>query len=202
MNFHNVEFERSFGKAEQLPPSEYPEIVFTGRSNVGKSSMINKIFNRRQLAKVSSTPGKTATINFFLLEPLRFVDLPGYGYAKVAKTEKKRWASLMEEYFNSGRDILLVCALVDMRHPPTTDDLKMIDFLIENEYPFVIILTKKDKLSKRQQQERLELLQTEIPYGNQIPMIPFSSQNGDGVDEIHSMIEELSQELIDTENAE
>lgn len=194
MNYHNVVFETSFGKASQLIASDLVEIAFAGRSNVGKSSLINKIFNRRALARVSAVPGKTATINFFKLENVRFADFPGYGYAKVSQGEKERWSDLIETYFNSDRQIGLVFQLIDMRHPPTKDDLMMVDFLIENEFPFVIILTKKDKLSKKQQEERLAALQTEIPYADQIHMIPFSAVKGDGVEEIREIIDEISEE--------
>lgn len=192
MNFHNVEFETSFGRPDQLPESSMPEIVFSGRSNVGKSSLINRIFNRKGLAKVSSTPGKTATINFFRLEELRFVDLPGYGYAKVSHKEKLRWADLMETYFNMDRDIVLVFQLIDMRHPPSKDDLGMLHFLIETELPFVVILTKEDKLRPQEKELRLELLQEEIPYADQITMIPYSSITGEGVAEIHEIIQDLN----------
>ncbi|MCI9457864.1 MAG: YihA family ribosome biogenesis GTP-binding protein [Oscillospiraceae bacterium] len=201
MNYHNIVFETSFGLSSQLPPSDLAEIAFAGRSNVGKSSMINKLFNRKGLARVSATPGKTATINFFRLEPVRFVDLPGYGYAKVSRGEKQRWAGLMEGYFNTGRSIELVFQLVDMRHPPSKDDLQMIDFLIQNELPFVIILTKKDKLSKREQAERLEKLKEEVPYADQITMIPFSAVTGEGLEEIKGIIDEIAQEL-ELENEE
>jgi len=194
MNYHNVKFEASYGMLKQLPPSDKPELVFAGRSNVGKSSLINKLFNQKQLARVSSVPGKTATINFFTLEGLRFADLPGYGYAKVAKTEKERWAKLMEGYFASDRDIALVFSLIDMRHPPTADDIQMINFLIDNEFPFVVVCTKSDKLSKRQQAERLEALQTELPYGDEITIIPFSAKTGDGVEQIKAIIEEMNEE--------
>ena len=201
MNYHNIVFETSFGLSSQLPPSDLAEIAFAGRSNVGKSSIINKLFNRKGLARVSATPGKTATINFFRLEPVRFVDLPGYGYAKVSRGEKQRWAGLMEGYFNTGRSIELVFQLVDMRHPPSKDDLQMIDFLIQNELPFVIILTKKDKLSKREQAERLEKLKEEVPYADQITMIPFSAVTGEGLEEIKGIIDEIAQEL-ELENEE
>jgi len=194
MNFSNIQFESSYGRLEQLPPSGPVEIAFAGRSNVGKSSMINKLFNRKHLARVSGTPGKTATINFFKLENVRFADMPGYGYAKVSKTEKQRWKKLIEGYFSSDRDIRLVFQLVDMRHPPTKDDLLMINYLIENEFPFVVILTKKDKLSKTQQQERLTALQSEIPYADQITMIPFSAVTGDGVEEVREIVEEIAAE--------
>lgn len=192
MNYNNVVFETSFGRPDQLPVSDMKEIAFAGRSNVGKSTLINKIFNRKQLARVSAVPGKTATINFFRLENIRFADLPGYGYAKVSKGEKERWGKLIEHYFESDRKIELVFQLIDMRHPPTKDDLIMVNFLIENEFPFVVILTKKDKLSKKQQQERLDALQTELPCADQIHIVPFSSQTGDGVDEIREIIEDIS----------
>ncbi len=192
MNFYNVKFETSFGLASQLPPSNRMEIAFSGRSNVGKSSLINKIFNRKALARVSATPGKTATINFFSLENLYFADLPGYGYAKVARNETRRWADLVETYFNSGRDIALVMQLVDMRHAPSKDDLMMIDFLIENEFPFIIVLTKSDKLNKTERQKRLEGFLQEIPYAQQITMIPFSAQTGEGVEEIRAIIEQIA----------
>lgn len=192
MNYNNVQFESSYGQLDQLPPSDLLEIAFAGRSNVGKSSMINKVFNRKRLARVSSMPGKTVTINFFRLEGVRFADLPGYGYAKVSKSEKARWAKLMEGYFNSGRSIGLVFQLVDMRHPPTKDDLVMINFLIDSETPFVIVLTKQDKLSKKQQQERLTALQEEIPCADQVLMIPFSSETGHGVAEVKAVIEEVA----------
>lgn len=194
MNFHNIEFETSYATSSALPESNYIEIAFAGRSNVGKSSMINKIFNRKNLARVSSMPGKTATINFFKLENVRFVDLPGYGYAKVSKSEKLRWAELMEGYFNSERDIALVMQLVDYRHPPTKDDISMIEYLIEMEFPFIIVLTKADKLSSKQRRERLEALKTEIPCFEDITIVEFSSETGEGVDKIKEIITSISEE--------
>ncbi len=191
MNFNNATFECSYGKPEQLPPSDCPEIAFAGRSNVGKSSMLNKIFNRRHMARVSATPGKTATINFFRVESTRFADLPGYGYAKVSKAEKARWGRLIEGYFHQERDLRLVFLLVDMRHPPTKDDLQMIDFLVESELPFAIALTKPDKLSKKQREERLEALKTELPYADQINCLPFSAATGEGLGEIIEIIEDV-----------
>ena len=160
MNYHNVVFETSYGKASQLGASDLVEIAFAGRSNVGKSSLINKIFNRKSLARVSAVPGKTATINFFRLENVRFADLPGYGYAKVSQS----------------------------------DDLMMVDFLIECELPFVVVLTKKDKLSKKQQEERLAALQQELPYADQIHIVPFSAVKGDGVEELREIIDEIAEE--------
>ncbi len=192
MNFNKAEFFRSYGEFKQLPAPERMEIAFAGRSNVGKSSLINKIFNRKSLARVSSVPGKTATINFYSLENIFIVDLPGYGYAKVAKSEKARWSGLIDGYFNADRDLVLTFLLVDMRHPPSKDDLMMMDFLIETEQPFVIVLTKADKLSKKQRAERLAAFETEIPCED-VTKIEFSSVTGEGVEEIRTIIEELSQ---------
>ncbi len=201
MNYNNVVFESSYGRMDQLPESDLAELVFAGRSNVGKSSLINKFFNRKNLARVSAVPGKTQTINFFRLENLRFGDLPGYGYAKVAKDNKAKWSDLIGGYFAAGRRIELVFQLIDMRHPPTKDDLQMIDFLIENEFPFVIVLTKQDKLSQKQQKERLAALQKEIPYADQIQMIPFSAETGYGVPELRAIVEEIAQLDLETEDA-
>lgn len=195
MNYNKAEFVTSYGLSSQLPKSDIPEIAFAGRSNVGKSSMINKIFNRKSLARVSAVPGKTATINFYSVEKkVNFVDLPGYGYAKVSKSEKERWSKLIEKYFNDDRNLRLVLSLIDMRHPPTKLDIDMVNYLIECELPFVIILTKADKLNKKQTEERLKNIVKEVPYGEEIKMIPFSSQTGQGVEEIKQIIEELCEE--------
>lgn len=191
MNFHDVVFEASYGLFSQIPPPLLPEFAFSGRSNVGKSSLINKLFNRKALARVSATPGKTATINFYRLGGLHFVDLPGYGYAKVSKQEKKRWSGLIGDYLASDRDIALIFQLVDMRHPPTKDDLQMIDFLVEYEIPFVVVLTKMDKLSKREQAERLQKLQSEIPYADQLTFLPVSSETGEGMQALRDIITEI-----------
>lgn len=192
MNFNKAEFKTSYGTFRQIPPSDKTEIAFAGRSNVGKSSLINKIFNRKALARVSAVPGKTATINFFSLENIHFVDLPGYGYAKVAKSEKQRWAELIEGYLNDDRDLALVFSLIDFRHPPTADDIMMINFLIDSELPFVVVLTKADKLSKKQRAERREALLTELPCAEDITIVEFSAQTGEGVEEIRAIIEELA----------
>ncbi len=194
MNFNKAEFLTSYGKFSQIPKSDRPEIAFAGRSNVGKSSLINKIFNRKSLARVSATPGKTVTINFYSLENIHIVDLPGYGYAKVAKTEKQRWAGLIEGYLQADRELDLVFQLVDFRHPPTKDDILMINFLIDSEIPFVVVLTKSDKLKKTQRKERLEALKSELPCGDRITVIPFSAETGEGAEEIRKIIEEVAEE--------
>lgn len=190
MRYDKAEFEASFGTFAQIPPSETPEIAFAGRSNVGKSSLINKIFNRKSLARVSGVPGKTITINFYKLEDIKIVDLPGYGYAKVAKSEKQRWAEMMEGYFGSKRELRLVVQLIDMRHAPSQDDLAMIEFLSENEIPFIIAMTKSDKLKKKTQRENaLSEINESLSFLNEIPLIPFSAMNGEGVDEIRAYLE-------------
>ena len=122
MNYNKAEFFASYGKFSQIPPCTGIEIAFAGRSNVGKSTLINKLFNRKNLARVSSVPGKTATINFYKLENIFFADLPGYGYAKVSRSEKDRWSDLIEGYLNSDRDFYLIFLLIDMRHAPSADD--------------------------------------------------------------------------------
>ena len=189
MNFNIVEFEAAFGKAKQIPPSDLPEIVFSGKSNVGKSSLINKLLYRKSIARVSATPGKTATINFFKLNDGRFVDLPGYGYARISKSERDRWAELVEGYFAQNRNIALVVQICDIRHSPTADDMTMIDFLSQSGLPYIVALTKQDKLKKSQYQARLTALSEELARFQEIRLFPCSSQNGDGIDEIRKVIE-------------
>lgn len=192
MNFNKAEFCASYGKFSQIPPCSRPEIVFAGRSNVGKSTLINKILNRKNLARVSSVPGKTATINFYSIENIYLADLPGYGYAKVSKSEKERWSELIEGYLNSDRDMRIVFSLIDMRHAPTKDDINMINYLIETQLPFAVVLTKADKLNKTERANRMESFKTEIPCFEQIHVIPFSSVTAEGVEEIRNIIEDVS----------
>ncbi len=195
MNYNKVEFEAAFGTLKQIPQSDLPEIVFAGRSNVGKSSMLNKLFNRKNLARVSSMPGKTITINFFKVEDVRIVDLPGYGYAKVAKGEKRRWAEMMEGYFQSPRNIKLVVQLVDMRHKPSEDDYVMTRFLQDAGLPFIVAATKCDKLNKTQYNERVNGLRAELAeFGEDLVVIPFSSEKGNGVDELKAQLEKALEE--------
>ncbi len=190
MNFNNAQFERAFGSFSQLTESDLPEICFSGRSNVGKSSLINKVLGRKSIARVSSKPGKTVTINFYKLDNLRLVDLPGYGYAKVAFSEKERWSELMEGYFNSGRNIKRVFQLVDMRHPATEFDLSMLEFLNSAGLPFTVILTKSDKLNKTEYNNRLLKIKEELgSFAENCEIIPFSIQNADGVEKVREIIE-------------
>lgn len=194
MNFNNAEFTASFGSFSQLPPPERVEIAFSGRSNVGKSSLINKLFNRKSLARVSAVPGKTATINFYSADGIFIVDLPGYGYAKVAKSEKKRWNELIGGYLSAERELALVVQLIDFRHPPTADDIQMINALIDGQIPFLIALTKADKLSKNQRAQRREALKTELPCADDLTIIEFSSETGEGIEELRAIIDEISSE--------
>ena len=189
MRFDKVKYEASYSTAQQLPKSDHTEIAFAGRSNVGKSSMLNKILNRKNLARVSSVPGKTVTVNFFDCDGVKLVDLPGYGYAKVNINEKKRWADLMEGYFTSGRNIRLVVQLTDMRHPVTKDDLDMMRFMKSSGYDFIVVMTKSDKLNKTERANRLEAVKQELAEFDGVQIIPFSASNGEGAEEIRKAIE-------------
>lgn len=190
MNFNEVSFEFAAGTVSQLPESDMPEVVFSGHSNVGKSSLINKLVQRKALARVSAQPGKTATINFYRLQEFRMVDLPGYGYAKVSKAEKARWASLVEGYLSAQRNIKLIIQIIDIRHKPTKDDYDMISFLYNANAPFVIVLTKKDKLKKTAYEKRIDEVIDELQDYEGVELIPFSAVTGEGLDDIKEVIEE------------
>lgn len=192
MNFNNAVFEKSFGTFEQLNMSDIPEICFSGRSNVGKSSLINKILGRKSIARVSSKPGKTVTVNFYKVGNVRLVDLPGYGYAKVPFSERTRWSDLMEGYFGLGRNIKNVFQLIDMRHPATDFDISMLEFLKHYEIPYTIILTKSDKLNKTETEHRLKLIYDELgDLAEGVEIIPFSAKNGSGTERIREIISEI-----------
>lgn len=190
MNFNNAQFEKAFGTFAQLEESTLPEVCFCGRSNVGKSSLINKILNRKSIARVSSKPGKTVTINFYKVDSMRLVDLPGYGYAKVNFSERERWSELMEGYFKSDRDIRMAFQLIDMRHPATDFDLSMLDFLSQMGIPFTVVLTKADKLNKTETQKRLDAIVEELgEFAQNTKIIPFSIQNNTGAETLREIIE-------------
>lgn len=193
MNFNNVNFEASYGTSKQLPVSDLPEIAFAGKSNVGKSSLINKFFNRKNLARVSSMPGKTTTVNFFKVGSLRIADLPGYGYAKRSGDEIRRWSDLMEGYFSMGRDIKLVVQLLDMRHDPTEDDNTMLGFLADSGYPFVCVLTKCDKLNKSERLARREAFAANALLKGAKCVIEASAQTGEGIEELKKIIEQAAE---------
>lgn len=190
MNYNNAVFEKAYATPEQLEASDLPEFCFCGRSNVGKSSLINRVLGRKSIARVSSKPGKTITINFYRVDGLRLVDLPGYGYAKVPFAEKSRWSELMEHYFRSGRDIRMVFQLIDMRHPATDFDISMLEFLRHMNIPYTVILTKSDKLNKTETEKRLSLIRQELgALADGIDIIPFSSLRGTDGEIIRQIVE-------------
>lgn len=190
INFNEAIFEKSVGNLNQISNDNLPEIVFSGKSNVGKSSLINKILNRKSLARTSSKPGKTININFYKLKNLRFVDLPGYGYAKVSFSEKRRWSELVEGYFKLERNIPLIVQIVDMRHTPSVLDFQMIDFLYSRGVNFVIVASKCDKLNKTERNLREKLLEKELEKYKDIKKIFFSSVTGEGVEMLKNVINE------------
>lgn len=191
MNYNNTVFEISVADNKALPALTLPEVCFSGHSNVGKSSLINKLVGRKSLARASNKPGKTRVINFFRCDKVRFADLPGYGFAKVSKEERMRWGSLMEGYFAS-RDVSLVFQLIDARHKPTGDDMDMLHYLSDSNLPFVIILTKCDKLNKSEREESFKEIMNEISFVGDVSVIPFSSITGEGVEEMRSILEQIA----------
>ena len=184
MNFQKVEFELAAGRKDQLPRGELPEIVFSGKSNVGKSSLINKLVNRKALARVSATPGKTATINFYRLPECRLVDLPGYGYAKVSKGERDRWGRLMEGYFADPELMTLGVMIVDARHKPTADDCTMAQWYRDAGCPFVVVANKLDKLKKSQVEPALQLVRETLELTEADILLPFSAEKGMGKEDL------------------
>ncbi len=192
-NYNNVSLKISAVKKSQFL-NDLPQIVFCGRSNVGKSSMINCLLRRKSLARTSAKPGKTATINFYNIDnKLYFVDLPGYGYAKVSYVEKRKWSIFMEDYFNSDSDKRLAISIVDLRHGASDLDVDMGSYLYEKGMPFIVVATKADKLSKTQAQKNLEELKKVYNFEGAV-VIPFSSQTGQGRDEVLNIIESVLSE--------
>lgn len=203
MNYHNVKFAAAYGTSKQLPPSTRAEVSFVGRSNVGKSSLMNKLFNRKKLAKVSATPGKTSTINFFEAEWADFVDLPGYGFAQVSKSEKARWREMIEGYYNQDREFCCVVSLIDIRHPATALDVNMIEFLIAAELPFMIVCTKADKLSKNKCAQSIAALRRQLGFSrDEVEIIPISSTNGSGIDDLKAALERRIKAYNNDESSE
>lgn len=189
LNLHNVEFVRSAVKTGDFPKDTLPQIAFAGKSNVGKSSTINRLLNRKNFARVGNAPGKTVHINFFEIdEKVYFVDLPGYGYAKVSKQERARWGKLMDEYFSSEDTLTLGFQIVDIRHKPTADDVTMADWFLQTGMPFVVIANKLDKIKKSQLEENIQTIRTTLHLPEEVPVIPFSAEKGTGRDEVLALI--------------
>lgn len=189
LNVNNVRFVRSAAREDQFIRTTCKKIVFAGKSNVGKSSVINRMLNRRNFARVGSEPGKTVHINYFLIdEKIYFVDLPGYGYAKVSSAEKERWARLMETFFQN-ETVDLGVLIVDSRHRPTQDDCMMSSFLQDTGCPFVVVANKTDKLKKTQIEANLQLIRDTLEIGAEVPVIPFSAEKGEGKNELFALIQ-------------
>lgn len=192
INVNNCDIALTAGTQKQFPRDPRPQIALSGRSNVGKSSLINTLLGRKSLARVSSAPGKTITINFYNVDKkIYLVDLPGYGYAKRSMDSKRSWSSLTEDYFikNPSSDALkLVVQLMDIRTGPTDDDIMMINMMIDRSIPFIVVATKTDKLSKTALKNRIDEIQNEFFLGTGIEIIPFSSVSREGKDEVWKKI--------------
>ena len=190
MNIHNVSLTISAVRPNQYPTTGYMEFAFAGRSNVGKSSMINKLLNRKSLARVSGTPGKTITINFYNInEELYLVDLPGYGYAKVSEKEKIQWGNLIERYLHTSKQLKAVFLLIDIRHDPSANDKMMYQWIVDQGFQPIIIATKLDKLKRSQVQKHVKMLKTGLNLLPGTKVIPFSSVTKQGRDEIWDLAE-------------
>lgn len=184
MNFNNVEFLISAARPTDFPANRLPEIAFAGKSNVGKSSVINRILNRKNFARVGDKPGKTIHVNYFTVDKTcYFVDLPGYGYAKVSQAEKDRWSRLMEDYFAAGR-IDLGVLIVDARHAPTNNDITMARWFLDCDCPFVVVANKLDKLKKSEIIPNLQTIREDLELPEDCPVIPFSAEKGNGKDDL------------------
>jgi len=192
MIIKNVNLETVCGITSKLPENKLPEIAFAGKSNVGKSSLINGLLNRKSLARTSSQPGKTQTINFYNInEALYFVDLPGYGYAKVSKDVQEKWGVMIENYLQTSKQLKAVFLLIDIRHEPSANDKNMYEWVVYNGYNPIIIATKLDKIKRSQIQKQLKLIRQGLNVKPGTIILPFSAQTKQGRDEIWSTIESL-----------
>lgn len=188
MNLHNVEFLISAASSKDFPKERLPEIAFAGKSNVGKSSVINRVLQRKNFARVGEKPGKTIHVNYFTVDKkCYFVDLPGYGYAKVSQAEKDRWARLMESYFAANR-IDLGIMIVDARHAPTNNDITMAQWFIESGCPFVVVANKLDKLKKSELIPNMQTIREDLELPENCQLIPFSAEKGTGREELMKRI--------------
>ena len=181
LNVNNAEFVLSAAAPKQFIHNSVPKVAFAGRSNVGKSSVINRVLNRKQFAKVGATPGKTIHVNYFLIDQkLYFIDLPGYGFAKVSQNERDRWANLMESFFSDSETYDFGVLIVDSRHKPTADDVRMAGYFRETERDFVVVANKLDKLKKSETEQSLLLIRDTLELDESTELIPFSAERGDG----------------------
>ena len=192
MNFQNVEFLISAAAPRDFPKNRLPEIAFAGKSNVGKSSVINRLLQRKNFARVGEKPGKTVHVNYFVIDKKAYlVDLPGYGFAKVSQKEKDRWGKLMEDYFAANR-IDLGVLIVDYRHPPTNNDITMARWFLDSGCPFVVVANKMDKLKKSELIPNLQTIRQDLELPEETPVIPFSAEKGNGRDDLVKLIIEAA----------
>lgn len=190
MIIKNVELETVCGITSKLPENMLPEIAFSGKSNVGKSSLINTLMNRKSLARTSGQPGKTQTINFYNInKELYFVDLPGYGYAKIAVVIKEKWGKMIERYLKSSKQLKIIFLLIDIRHEPSQNDKNMYEWIVYNGYQPVIVATKMDKIKRSQLQKHIKMIRTGLDLVKDTQIIPFSSETKQGRDEILELVE-------------
>lgn len=195
MNLHNAEFVRSVTSVADCPNDGLPQIVFAGKSNVGKSSVINKLLLRKNFARVGEAPGKTTHINFFRIDrKAYFVDLPGYGFAKVSAAEKERWGKLMEAYFTAENTVSFGVMIVDARHKPTANDVIMANYFLGCEKPFVVVANKLDKLKKSEIEPNMALIRQTLGLPQSVELIPFSAEKGDGRDRLLAAIVKTAEE--------
>ena len=202
MIIRSVNLETVCGVTSRLPENDKPEIAFAGKSNVGKSSLINALMNRKAYARTSAQPGKTQTINFYNInDALYYVDLPGYGYAKVSQSEKEKWGRMIENYLRKSRQLRCVFLLVDIRHEPSANDKQMYDWVVHNGYRPVIIATKLDKIKRSQIQKQVKAVRTGLGIESDVTVIPFSAETKQGREEIWTLIEHLTEPEQEMEEA-
>ena len=194
VNLQKAEFILSAASPKDFRRDALPQVAFAGRSNVGKSSVINRLLNRKNFARVGAMPGKTIHINYFKVDGAFYlVDLPGYGYAKVSDAEKRRWKGLIEGYLEADRELCLVVQLLDARHAPSADDRTMLDYLVQREIPFLVVLTKMDKLNVTQRVQRLQAFQEEFASLEGLTVVPFSAVTGEGTQELRKILTEIAE---------
>ena len=192
MVIRQVELEKVCGVTSRLPVNTLPEFAFSGKSNVGKSSLINALMNRKSLARTSSQPGKTQTINYYNINhQMYFVDPPGYGYAKVPETEKARWGKMIERYLRTSGQLRQVFLLVDIRHEPNKNDIQMFQWILSAGYEPAVIATKLDKIKKSQREKQLELIRSTLAMRPEEPLIPFSAETKEGREEVYTLLESM-----------
>lgn len=201
MVIKSIELETVCGVTSKLPVNSLPEVAFAGKSNVGKSSLINALMNRKSFARTSAQPGKTQTINFYNINSeIYFVDLPGYGYAKASKQEVEKWGKMIERYLRSSKQLQIVFLLIDIRHEPGANDKMMYDWIVSNGFTPVIIATKLDKIKRSQKDKQIKLIRTSLGAPKEVTIIPFSAETKAGRDEIYGVLDRILEPAIESES--